>query len=115
MTYDAYRIVIEDDGEFDRAFTTYAMKRPHGASRLVMRLEAFAGNPQGQGEYLRGAGRLAFYVVPPRARLDADGEAGFLARVDDSDRSVCPVRFLAPDAKRRWSEHESWAERILGI
>jgi hypothetical protein len=108
-------IEIDEDGEFDVEFTRFAKANHRGAARLITRLEAFATNRNREGEFLRGAASKSIFVVPPRDRLDDDGDAGLLALVDDASRTVSPLRFIYPSQKHRWSEHVKWAEKFLGI
>ena len=115
MTHNAYLIEIDDGGEFDVEFTRYAKSNHRGAARLIKRLEAFAKNQKRNGEFLRGAAELSAFVVPSRENLDGEGGAGLLALVDDTQKTVTPIRFIHPRPKHRWQEHINWVETLLGI
>lgn len=115
MTSDAYSIEIESDGDFDVQFTGYAKANHRGAARLIKRLEAFARNPEPNGDFIRGSGTSSIFVVPSKDKLDGDGEVGLFALVDDDTKTICPVRFLPPSSKHRWKDYELWAEKALGI
>lgn len=115
MTYVSYSISSEERGNFEEGFKRYAMQSPKAAARLAKKLEKFASDRAGNGEFLRGNGPLSIYVVPSIAQLDGEKTAGALAIVDDSDQSIDVVCFLPDSQKHIWRDHIKWAEELLGI
>lgn len=110
-----YAIEIAIGSEFDLAFTEYTRGNPRRAAVLVLALEAFERDPARAGEFLRGNGARAIYVIPFRDHGAEDGGGFILAELDRVTGRIRPLRFLPPSSDRNWKSEEEWAERFLGI
>ena len=115
MLSGEYRIVIDDGGDFDNGLIGHAKIALISASRLITHLETFAKNGAVDGEFFRGLGPQAIFLLPSRSKIDGDGEVGLLALVDTEARTVRPLRFLPKTGRPPWCDLEAWAERKLGI
>ena len=115
MLSGEYRIVIDDGGDFDNGLIGHARNAPISAGRLITHLETFARNGAVDGEFFRGSGSQAIFLLPSRSAIDEDGEVGLLALVDTKSRTVRPLRFLPRTGRPPWGDLETWAERKLGI
>lgn len=115
MTYKGYAIEIDANSEFDLAFTGYARDSPRRAAALILALEAFERGPEQAGEFLRGNGARAIYIVPIRRHGEADDGAFVLVELDREAGTIRPMRFLQPQRDRNWAEQVEWAERFLGV
>jgi len=110
-----YPMVIEVAEEVALHLKGFATNHPERAARLFARLGVFPDDPEAHGEFLRGSGARAMYVVPTRSEVGHGGAAGVIVCVDKAVRSVRIVRFLGPGASISWNHHERWAEQQLGI
>ena len=109
MTYRAYRLLVDDEGEFDREFHTFAERSYKRAARLLVRLRAFPDDPEGRGMFLRGSCKRELYLV------GAIDDAALVAVVDHEARTIKPVRFLEPEEAGDREGIVRWAEEYLGI
>jgi enoyl-CoA hydratase/carnithine racemase len=113
MACSTYSLTVLQE-VFD-AMSRQAAHTPKQIDRLVKALDRFERAPQAQGQWLRGDGQRAIWLVPGRWDLDDDRTAAVLLESDETACTGAAIRFLAGGDGRDIAALETWAERHLGI
>lgn len=115
MPHDSYRVEIEEGSAFDLWFQDLVAREPRAAERLLLAMERFETDPEGQGEFLRRNDRRIVYLVPPRSAWDGGKPFRLLVEVDESSGTAVPVRMVEAVSAADWEHEIRWIERRLGI